>query len=495
MNHLQRYANALIKWMLAAAFIGPALVFAHGAVDIPIAKQVHCKTLPDFWSGSPSDAGCAAVDAKSGPYPGQQWNEVAKLIAAPGYNDPDIVKREVPDGQLCSAADSKKDGLNLVLPYWYRIDVTPVNGMMDVRIIGTAPHVPSFAKVYLTKPGFNPAASPLTWNDLVLLHTEQLTVAQTNWGNEPPAISASGFFKFKVPVPAGQVGPATLFVQWQRIDPAGEGFYNCSDINLVDAAIPGAFFDLGQFIEPIMDTLKAGDSVHFRILDNTPAAKEAVDITLPITTANLDPKIWGAQLANQINPSIARVGEKQGNNIVFNSTNPRANSVFALAKGYSKAMAIIPGGGPAPTPTAQITGPTRLIAGQTYTFHGKLNNAQNTPQYTWAPVVDTTVVNQADVTGTAPRIVQPTNYTVRLNARDGNTGPTYQATYAITVEPANSGGYPPYQPGTAYQAGDKVSHNGSNYECKPWPATGWCSLPAYEPGHANGNWVNAWNKL
>lgn len=482
--------------MVAGVLMAPALVLAHGGVDIPIAKQIYCKTLPDFWSGSPSDAGCAALDAASGQYPGQQWNEVAHLIAAPGYEDPETVKREVPDGKLCSAADSKKDGLNLVSADWYRTDVTPSNGMMDVRIIGTAPHVPSFAKVYLTRAGFNPTTSPLTWNDLVLIHTEQLTVAQTNWGSVPPAIAgASGFFQFKVPVPAGQSGLATLFVHWQRIDPAGEGFYNCSDINIVGVAIPGSYFDLGQFIDAIMNTLKPGDSVHFRILDNSPAAKEVVDIKLPITAANLDAKIWGPQLANQISPAIAKVGEKQGNNVVYNATDPGANSVFALAKGYSKAMAIIPGGGPAPTPTVEITGPTKLISGQTYTFNGALKNAQSTPQYAWASVLETQILDQPKATGKAPLVGKLTNFIVRLNARDGNSGPSYQATYAITVEPANSGGFPPYQPNTPYNAGDKVSHNGGNYECKPWPATGWCSLPAYEPGNASGNWVNAWDKL
>ena len=114
MNNLQQHTNVLIKWLLAAVLLAPLLVMAHGAVDEPVSRQVHCKALPDFWSGNPSDPGCAALAKTSGQYPGQQWNEVAHLIAAPGYNDPEIVKKAVPDGQLCSAGDKKKDGLNLV---------------------------------------------------------------------------------------------------------------------------------------------------------------------------------------------------------------------------------------------------------------------------------------------------------------------------------------------------------------------------------------------
>jgi chitin-binding protein len=138
----------------------------------------------------------------------------------PGYEDLEIVKREVPDGKLCSAADSKKDGLNLVSNDWYRTDVTPTNGTMEVRIIGTAPHVPSFAKVFLTKPGFDPTRSPLTWNDLTLIHEEKLesrkpTGAPGRRSFPPPGSSSS---RCRSPE---QSGKATLFVQWQRDDPAG----------------------------------------------------------------------------------------------------------------------------------------------------------------------------------------------------------------------------------------------------------------------------------
>ena len=501
MNNLQRYTRNLINWVLALAILMPALAIAHGGVDTPVARQIYCKMLPDFWSGSPSDAGCAALARKSGQYPGQQWNEVAHLIRAPGYEDLETVKREVPDGKLCSAADSKKDGLNLVSDDWHRTDVTPQNGKMDVRIIGTAPHVPSFARVFLTKPGFDPTRAPLTWNDLTLIHTEQFTVAQTNWGNKPPAISASGYFKMSVPVPAQQSGKATLFVQWQRIDPAGEGFYNCSDINLVGAAVPERWYDLGQFIDTVMNDLKPGDAVHFRILDNTPQAKEVVDITLPITQANLDPKVWGQQLAGQVNSSIAKIGEKDGATIVFNSADPRANSVFVLAEGYSKAMAIIPGGetpvNPAP-PVARITGPTSLKSGQAFTFSGTGSTGSNGQLlYQWAVPGMTGAQNAANVSGTAYTVTEATPFKARLNVRDQQNGKTSQAEFDFTVTPDSGGGeYPAYVEGTPYKAGDTVSNRGKNYRCKPHPYTAWCAGAAwaYAPGTGTA-WDQAWDEM
>lgn len=55
---------------------------------------------------------------------------------------------------------------------------------------------------------------------------------------------------------------------------------------------------------------------------------------------------------------------------------------------------------------------------------------------------------------------------------------------------------PAYQVGTAYQAGDRVSNAGDNYECKPWPFSGWCggSSSHYAPG-TGSHWSDAWIKL
>lgn len=500
---MNNYTKKLCKWVLAALCLAPALGWAHGAVDQPVARQVYCKMLPDFWSGNPSDAGCAALAKKSGQYPGQQWNEVAHLIKEPGYNDPETVKREVPDGTLCAAADIKKDGLNIVSDDWYRTDVVPSNGMIDVRIIGTAPHVPSFAKVFLTRPGFDPTRSPLTWNDLVLIHTEQLTVAKTDWGSNPPSIpGASGYFKFPVPIPSGQSGKATLFVQWQRIDPAGEGFYNCSDINIAGGGVPAPWVDLGQFIDAVMNELKAGDSVHFRILDNTPQAKEVVDITLPITPSNLDPKIWGRQLADQINPSIAKVGEKQGSNIVFNPTDPSVNSVFTTAKGYSKAMAIIPGGEKPidpRAPEAVIDSHASVKSGDTFTMNGSNSKFYNSSpiRWQWDNTFQGGEFHGPTATFTAPIVDKTTTVTISLTVYDGSNYKHNQTTITVTVNPAGGGGdHPAYKEGTPYKAGDIVTNQGKNYRCKPHPYTAWCAGAAwaYAPGSGTA-WEQAWDEV
>ncbi|MFB2908052.1 glycoside hydrolase family 19 protein, partial [Aeromonas jandaei] len=62
-------------------------------------------------------------------------------------------------------------------------------------------------------------------------------------------------------------------------------------------------------------------------------------------------------------------------------------------------------------------------------------------------------------------------------------------------EPAKktSSNNPPYKAGTTYQPGDRVSHDGMDYQCKKLPEGAWCSGPAwaYAPGTGTA-WDSAW---
>ncbi|MBV7299043.1 M66 family metalloprotease [Enterovibrio paralichthyis] len=63
------------------------------------------------------------------------------------------------------------------------------------------------------------------------------------------------------------------------------------------------------------------------------------------------------------------------------------------------------------------------------------------------------------------------------------------------ITPPVPGEYPDYEAGLAYQAGDIVrAHNKKLYQCKPWPNSGWCSNPSYEPSRSP-YWQDAWLKL
>lgn len=46
---------------------------------------------------------------------------------------------------------------------------------------------------------------------------------------------------------------------------------------------------------------------------------------------------------------------------------------------------------------------------------------------------------------------------------------------------------------SSYGAGDKVELAGKTYQCKPWPASGWCSIAAYKPNGTYGS--DAWEEV
>ena len=60
--------------------------------------------------------------------------------------------------------------------------------------------------------------------------------------------------------------------------------------------------------------------------------------------------------------------------------------------------------------------------------------------------------------------------------------------------PARCGEVGPWMEGKLYEAGDRVAAGlpVHLYECRPWPNSGWCPLPAYEPGKIADYWPDAW---
>ncbi|MFB2874258.1 immunoglobulin-like domain-containing protein [Aeromonas jandaei] len=108
------------------------------------------------------------------------------------------------------------------------------------------------------------------------------------------------------------------------------------------------------------------------------------------------------------------------------------------------------------------------------------------------------------VNGTSALVLQGSNvtdgsYEVVINGLADGQQPVVQRFPVALTEQSSGGGegdYPAYAPNTSYQAGDRVSNAGGNYECKPWPYSGWCggSTSHYAPGTGSA-WSDAWIKL
>ncbi|MDX7876380.1 immunoglobulin-like domain-containing protein [Aeromonas veronii] len=110
----------------------------------------------------------------------------------------------------------------------------------------------------------------------------------------------------------------------------------------------------------------------------------------------------------------------------------------------------------------------------------------------------------SQVNGTSTLVLQGSNVTdgsydvVITGLADGQQPVVQRFPVALTEESSGGGegDYPAYAPNTGYQAGDRVSNAGGNYECKPWPYSGWCggSTSHYAPGTGTA-WSDAWIKL
>ncbi len=89
-------------------------------------------------------------------------------------------------------------------------------------------------------------------------------------------------------------------------------------------------------------------------------------------------------------------------------------------------------------------------------------------------------------------------YSITAKATDNAGAVTTSAAVNITVNTVNTGGcsgIPQYIASgtTNYVAGSKVVNNGNQYECKPFPYSGWCNVGgwAYTPGTGT-YWTEAW---
>ena len=83
-----------------------------------------------------------------------------------------------------------------------------------------APHNPSYWEIYVSKADYNPTQQALKWDDLELVQ---------EIGDVQPV---NGYYAFDVDLKE-HIGRRVVYTRWQRDDAAGEGFYNCSDVNIV----------------------------------------------------------------------------------------------------------------------------------------------------------------------------------------------------------------------------------------------------------------------
>lgn len=343
-----------------------------------------------------------------------------------------------------------------------------------------ATHNPAWITVYITKPGA-PLDRPLHWEDL------QILKARTTM---PAPVPGSPYEQYEIPVqlPAGRTGPAILYSIWQRDDSAGEGFYNCSDVDFGGGTPGFPWTDERAYVAQGFAP-KVGDQVHFRVFNTgVKRGNEVVDVKWPITQQNVNPQVWARELADRLNAqhaSYVQIGVRHGDAIQYDAANLAPNRVW-LKHGYRSAMSILDGGSPGPTPVAHIDAPDTVDSDANVTFSGAGSTGAGLT-YTWELAGFTpdrpAATPNPSVTAKAPHNSNPglTGYATYLTVKDSHGQTSQKVMKKIMVRPAGGGDQPPRWDRTkvsTYESGTVVA--GLDHQvwyCKAFPNGAWCKTP------------------
>ncbi len=444
-------------------------VIAHGFLENPKARQAICKADGGYWWPADGSAipnlACRAAFTEAGHV--QFVQDVEFSANTIDFTNIEAVQQSVPDGSLCAAGDPAKRGMDLPSAHWQRTEVIPnTNGDILVRFLASTPHNPSFWQFYLTKPGFDSTTQVLTWHDLELV---------SEHGNLDFSIDANNqrYYEMTVTIPPARSGDAILYTRWQRDDAGGEGFYNCSDITIVNDVIPvdpNKWASIAYFVRQGQDAV-AGDSVSARLFDET--GQELFTQQLKVTAENQ--ANWQQTFAELLNLNYAHlvkvgVRNSQGN-VVFNAQDVLINQVFTTNENYSFALSIQA----APENTAPIVHqPDDITVDENSSVAVHLHafdDQQTVLTYRWhVPAPLSFTGYDANITLHTPEVDSDSQYTVKAAVSDGEL--TTQVSFNVTVVDTSvvnpDPSYPVWNSTDEYKTADKVSFAGGIYSAKWW---------------------------
>lgn len=240
--------------------VAVSAVIGHGYLSYPEARQFKCFKDNHFWwpetGDEIPDEACrlayktvyakyrsagepSGVAANAAQYMFQQYYEYA-AVAGPAYNDFEHIKSKVVSSNLCGAGANDrtntfgdKSGMDEPTPLWrgttlyHNIKEKYQSGhQMSIHFCPTAVHEPSYFQVFVSRANYN-YTQPLTWNDLELIGGDGSQLVKNNGSDE----ACTGDLLYTIPVRIPfRSKKFVIFVRWQRNDVAGEGFYNCADV-------------------------------------------------------------------------------------------------------------------------------------------------------------------------------------------------------------------------------------------------------------------------
>ncbi|USC25912.1 gp37 [Palpita vitrealis nucleopolyhedrovirus] len=241
---------------LAIILIYAPAVRSHGYLSVPMARQYKCFKDGNFYwpynGDNIPDVACRnaykfiyykylALNFKVGSaaskaqYMFEQYMEYAAM-AGPNYNNFNFIKQNVVPHTLCGAGSNvhssvfgDKSGIDQPFINWtpntLYVDGYQSTYQFNIYFCPTAIHQPSYFEVFITKPNWDRQES-VTWNKLEFIGGNYSNLI-TNPGN----LMCNNELIYSIPVIIPyRINQFVMYVRWQRMDPAGEGFYNCADV-------------------------------------------------------------------------------------------------------------------------------------------------------------------------------------------------------------------------------------------------------------------------
>ncbi len=433
-------SRTCLSWLAGVSALGLLSIdfaSAHGYMAYPPARQQFCAQDGGYWDSTDGSTipnlACRAGYLKSGWYPFVQKPEFAKLVSQ--HRDQAAVEQAIPNGLLCSGGDPKKAGMDLPHAHWQTTAIDPAAaGKLQVKFHATTPHDPSYWYFYLSKPSFDPATQNLTWADLEPLNQQALA-------NVPITdINGQKFYVMDLQLPTNRSGNAILYTRWQRIDPAGEGFYNCSDLNFGQDQSPITWHDAGTFWPSTLDGV-ANEEAQFRLFDAK--GQELIFETLALTADNELEQQWVAQLAQRVNQQYAQqvqIGiEQSDGSVQFDPQQLASNRVFVIDTAYTQRLETR-----SPNQVPRLTVPKSLTvnSGDLVQFDVQaIDPDGDLIQFTTSHGQVSAASNQAQISWTAPNTASDRTISIEISASDGKT--SISQFIPVLIKAANVPNLPP----------------------------------------------------
>lgn len=179
------HIDVLLSVVASLLTFQPTLASAHGTVIDPPTRNYGCATRwsgPDAPGMQEQDPMCYIAWHQS---PGAMYNWNALYANNLGED----LERVVPNGQICSAGRSEMGRYGpMDNPGPWRM--TRVGSTFTVHVQDVARHGADYLKIYITKQGFDPATSTISWNNLDFIKQTGRYPGQLDYKTE---VNTSGY--------------------------------------------------------------------------------------------------------------------------------------------------------------------------------------------------------------------------------------------------------------------------------------------------------------